>query len=144
MPYYLTVAEIKTRMGETLIDNFLQITAPATADAELTEIINRQESVIHSYIGGRYTTPLTGTDGMGMAEEWAFKLSQYDIHERGAGDDVQIKVRMSKEDVMKELRDISTGRSTIPNESTPAAGSSITMESNDVQFDWGGDAEGTF
>ena len=147
MSYYLTTTELTTRMGSALVGGLTGLTGGALT-TELGIIIDRQEAVIHGYIGGRYTTPLTSATGLLLAEEWTFKLCQYDIHMRGAGDDVQTKVRLDYEDTMKMLRDIQGGDMAIPGETAPSSSTDttagITIDSNDVVFDWGGDANDTF
>ena len=143
MPDYLTITELNDRMGENLVQNLVKMSG-AELTAELTATIDRQEGVIHGYIGGVYTTPLTGDAGMKQAEEWAFRLVQYDLHVRGYGDDVQKKVKNDWQETMRQLRDVGSGKFIISGETTSDTGSSFEMGSNSVQFDWEGDAENTF
>jgi phage gp36-like protein len=150
MSYYLTTTEFLNRMGQTLCEGLTGLGAASTPTltAELTTIIDRDESIIHGFIGGRYTVPLTNTDGKNLAEEWTYKLAQYDVHCRGAGDDVQTKVRLGYEDTMRLLRDIRDGNMAIPGAGAPTSANNVTtglvVGSNAVRFDWDGDAENTY
>ena len=146
MGNYLSSSDITDRMGTDLVEGLTGLSGAALT-AELDVIISRQEGVVDGYVGAKYNVPLSGADGIEMAQEWTFFLCQYDIHNRGAGDDVQTKVRLSYEDTIRTLKDISSGKMVIPGEEPPSGSEDsmgLMIGSNDVIFDWNGDAEDTF
>ena len=144
MAYYLTTAACIERFGQASIEQMLD-KDEAEALTELALIINRNESLIHSYIQTKYTVPITAEDALPLLEEWMLGLVQYDMHQRMEGPSVQERVRQEYMDVIWQLKGVQKGEVTLPGTSgaTTQTGSFAT-DSNDIQFDWGGDAEGSF
>ena len=144
MGNYLTTARIEARVTSALLEGFTGKTG-TDLTTELTTLITQKENIIEGYCGGHYDVPLTSDEGKAMAEEWTFILCLYDLHMRGYGGDVQVKVRLQFEDVMRQLRDVAAGKLTIPGEEPPSDSTmGLYIESHDAKFDWEGDAEDTY
>ena len=144
MGNYLVNAVITTRMTAALCEALTGLTG-ADHTTELDAIIVKQENIVEGYVANKYDVPLTSPEGIDMAEEWTFALCQYELHTRGAGDDVQTKVRDQYKDAMQALRDVSRGKLVIPGEEPPGDTTmGLYIDSRDVELDWDDDAEDTY
>lgn len=103
------------------------------ADNFLEGIISRAESLVDSYIGSIYFTPVPKSP---MVQEWTLRFAEYDFYKHGSGSDVQVKFKDSYNEALAQIKDTLKGLIRIPGKSlrNPQVGDSIVVSSERAYF----------
>lgn len=124
---YATQTDLEDAFGATELDQLLAPHGVASATV-LAAALARADSLINSYLAGRYLVPLTPAPAvvLGMAVD----LTRYFLYD----DAVPERVRIAYEDAIAWLKDVARGAVTLglPPETTPAStvsGVAITSQS---------------
>lgn len=110
MGSYIATDELISRVGTAQMNKILVGVGqtPNSADATnyLEAIIGRAESLINSYVGKIYHTPLPPDD---LNKEWALRFAEYEVYKKGGGDNVPVKYKESYNETIAQIKDCIKG-----------------------------------
>lgn len=125
---YATRAQIEARYG---LSELVQATDKAGTgvedDTAITDALDDASSEVDSYIGARYSVPVTTSPRLVQV---TCAIARYRLHEDHATD----QIRKDYDDAVKWLRDVAAGRAVLPTTSGVVTSSGVNVTADDQFF----------
>lgn len=127
---YITLELLQARMTEQKMLDLCGENNPAQAEALLSQVIARAQSLVDSYLMLRCKLPLKQVSA--LIREWTLCIAEYELYKRGPGPAVPEKIRRSYEDTLDRLRELAKGELSLPGEEEVSRelNSSVTVGEN--------------
>lgn len=135
MGAYITDAEVQQRLR----NDFPALYDLPSQQADLTADIAAAEAIVNSYLGRRYTIPVTNSTALTAVKPLCMALLEEIGHRRGIGAEIPEKVKDAAEVARKQLEAIAAGTMTLAgaDAATSPAGTSesvAVVEGNPPEF----------
>lgn len=134
MSSYITTADAQKRMR----DEFGRLYDLPLQQSDLDEDILAAEAIVNSYLGARYTIPVTASDALAIIKTIALDLLEELAYLRAAGDQIPEKVKERADVARQQLEKIADGSMTLAGAAaaqSASSGSSVAVvDGNDPQF----------
>lgn len=113
---YLTLQDAKDYLGEVYDNAYYNETTEIVDDTELTADIDEMEGIVDAYVSRAYTTAITGAKSLAILKGITQRLLLHKAHTRMDYSNLPQGVIDGQMDSMYRLKDISTGKMLLPDE----------------------------
>lgn len=112
MSLFVPLEMLQQRVTENKLTGLFPEGSAGQQEEFLLQVIARAQSLVESYIVQHYTLPLVPVPP--LVQEWTLCIAEYELCKRTASSRTPEKLRVSYEDTLQQLRDLSKGILLLP------------------------------